>query len=140
MSLQSGASLEHLMENHHVCARDPGLLMKYIKQVPPLANTDHVDWLVESGSPVGLPWKVFKAWKKKVLYIATCEELSIKDASRTEDAGSHGSLSRRVYSQWCNGVILPVHASLSRVAYSRWCATCNRRNNSIHESSCKNQS
>ena len=108
----AGKTIYQLMEDFpDTCAKYPSLLRKYINKAtaPPAQKNPEDKWTEDewgkAGSPTGLPWKVYLAWKKGERYEPTeFEWATRKSAFTLKGAGAPCKcLSRKIYSAWMNG-------------------------------------
>jgi len=88
----------------------PRNVRKCIESVPPRPPYDYNEEWKKAGGPVGLPWKVYKAWKEGTMCIASPEEEATKDHPHTlSDARNKEiktlCLSAHVYQAWRKGKI-----------------------------------
>ena len=90
--VKSGVSLCQLIKYFpHICVRNPFLFKKHIDKIaepvssPDPTKSDKMEW-VAAGSPSGLPWKVYKAWKKGEMH----KRASFEFNSQMSETNTHG--------------------------------------------------
>jgi hypothetical protein len=117
--VKSGVSICQLMKDFPViCGQNPFLIKKHTDiavsvssplpmSSPPFTEPDKKEWAAV-GNPPGLPWKVYKAWKKGEMHKASHEEWMRRNTA-LNNAGKPKDLSWKVYKAWLHGSMYKTH-------------------------------
>jgi hypothetical protein len=112
--VKSGVSICQLMKDFpDICGRNPFLIKKHTDTIAvsvssPLPMSSPPPKSV--GNPSGLPWKVYKAWKKGEMHKASHEEWMRRNMVEVlNNAGNPKDLSWKVYKAWLTGSMYKTH-------------------------------